>query len=155
EAIRRAPADADTYRSRGYLHFYAGEFAAAADDLARVLTAEPGDVYALLWSHLAAARAGSVHGDARLARRISAGSDGWPAPVIELFVGRRTAEATVAAASTPGQRCEAQFYVGEWKLLRGDKADAQAAWQAAAEGCPKSFIEYKGSRAELKKLNPP
>ncbi len=66
-----------------------------------------------------------------------------------------SAEATVAAAATPGEQCEAQFYVGEWRLLRGDQIGAAAAWQAAVDRCPRSFIEYKGARAELKRLNPP
>jgi lipoprotein NlpI len=155
EAIRRAPGDADGYRSRGYLHFYAGEFSAAADDLARVLASEPEDVYALLWSHLAAARAGKANGNDRLARSAAAGNAGWPAPVVELLLGSRTAEATMATAGTPAEQCEAHFYVGEWKLLRGDKAGAEAAWRVAAQHCPRSFTEYKGARAELQRLNPP
>jgi tetratricopeptide (TPR) repeat protein len=154
EAIRRAPGDPDAYRGRGYLHFYAGEFAAAADDLARVLAAEPDDSYAMLWRHLAAARAGLPADDGRLRRSASAGRTDWPAPVIELFLGGRTAEATLAAAATPAQQCEAQFYVGEWTFLRGDKAAAASAWQAAVDRCPKSFIEHKGARAELTRLKP-
>jgi tetratricopeptide (TPR) repeat protein len=154
EAIRRAPADPDAYRGRGYLHFYAGEFAAAADDLARVLAAEPDDVYAMLWSHLATARAGRASNDG-LARSASARRTDWPSPVIELLLGRRTAEATIASAGTPAQQCEAHFYVGEEKSLQGDKAGAAAAWQAAVDRCPRSFIEYKGARAELQRLNPP
>jgi lipoprotein NlpI len=153
EAIRRAPGDADAYRSRGYLQFYAGDFAAAADDLARVLAAEPDDTYAMIWGYLAAARAGDADAGRRLRPSASAGSD-WPGPVIELLRGSRTAEAALAAASTPAQQCEAQFYVGEWKLLHADKAGAAAAWQAAAESCPRTFIERKGARAELKRLAP-
>jgi lipoprotein NlpI len=155
EAIRRAPGDADSYRSRGYLHFYAGEFTAAADDLARVLAAEPDDVYAMLWAYLAAARAGVAGADGRLKQSPSAGGGAWPGPVIELLLGSRTTEAALAAASTPAQQCEAQFYIGEWKLLRGDKDGAAAGWQAAVESCPRSFIERKGAGAELKRLTPP
>jgi tetratricopeptide (TPR) repeat protein len=153
EAIRRAPADADAFRGRGYLHFYAGQFAAAADDLARVVASEPDDVYAMLWRQLAAARAGTGNGDS-LESAAAARTD-WPGPVIELMLGRRTAEATLAAASTPAQQCEAQFYVGEWTFLRGDKPGAAAAWRTAVDRCPKSFIEYKGAQAELNRLNPP
>src|SRR5262249_23517222 len=145
----------DAYRSRGYLHFYAGDFTAAVDDLARVIAAEPDDVYAMLWGHLAAARAGVANHDGRLKQPASLGSADWPVPGFALFVGSRTGETALATARTPAQRCEAQFYVGEWKLLRGDKAKAATAWQAAVDSCPRTFIERKGARAELKRLNPP
>jgi len=155
EAIRRAPREPDAYRGRGYLHFYAGEFAAAAADLGRVLAAEADDVYALLWRRLAAARAGMPGDEGGLARAASARRTDWPAPVVALFLGGLSAEAAIAAASTPAQACEAHFYVGEWKLLRNDRAGAAIAWQVAVDRCPKSFIEYKGARAELQRLNPP
>jgi tetratricopeptide (TPR) repeat protein len=155
EAIRRAPGDADAYRSRGYLHFYAGEFLPAANDLARVVSAEPDDVYAMLWRHLAAARAGISADDGGLARIASARLGDWPAPVIELMLASRTAEATLAAAGTPTQQCEAQFYIGEWEILRGNTSGAAAAWRTAVDRCPRSFIEYKGAQAELTRFTPP
>jgi len=152
EALRRAPSDADTYRSRGYLNFYAGEFPAAAADLARVIAAQPDDVYALLWMYLAAARADAAGARAALSANAARAGGAWPRPVIDLFLGASTVEAALAAATSPSQRCEAQFYGGEWKLLQGDRAGAAAALKAAVDGCPKSFIEYKGARAELKRL---
>jgi hypothetical protein len=36
--------------------------------------------------------------------------------------------------------------------MQGDRAGAAAALKEAVDGCPKSFIEYKGARAELKRL---
>jgi hypothetical protein len=74
--------------------------------------------------------------------------------VLDLFLGGRTVAATLAAASDAPQRCEAQFYAGEWQLLRGERAGAVAALKAAAETCPKSFIESKGARAELERIGP-
>ena len=154
EALRRAPGDADTYRSRGYLRFYRGEFAAAADDLARVVAAQPDDIYAMLWAYLAAARTDAAAAKAKpyLDLTLRRSSPAWPGPVAALLLGTRTLDATLAAAENPSQRCEAQFYGGEGKLLQGDRADATAALKAAVETCPKSFIEYKGAQAELKRL---
>ena len=152
EAIRRAPGDVDAYRSRGYLHFYAGDFAPAADDLARVVRSERDDLYAGLWAFLAAARGDAGTATRNLAATAAQPSPAWPAPVVELFLDKRSVEATLSAAGTPPQRCEAQFYVGEWKLLRGDKAGAVMALEAAAASCPKTFIEAKGAQAELKRL---
>jgi lipoprotein NlpI len=75
--------------------------------------------------------------------------------VIELYLGSRSPEATLSAAITDDQRCEAQFYVGEWHLLREHRAEATSALEVAAGACPKTFIEYKGAVAELKRLNNP
>ncbi len=152
EALRRAPGDADTYRSRGYLQFYAGDFAAAAADLRHVVPAQPDDVYALLWTYLAAARTDAAGARTSLSAGAARAGGAWPRPVIDLFLGAASVEATLAAATSPSQRCEAQFYGGEWKLLQGDRAGATAALKEAVDGCPKSFIEYKGARAELKRL---
>jgi hypothetical protein len=66
--------------------------------------------------------------------------------VFELYLGRRDPAATLAAAQKPEERCEAQFYVGEWQLLQGDRA--------VVGTCPKSFIEYTGAQAELRRLGP-
>jgi len=153
EALRRAPGDADTYRSRGYAHFYAGDFPAAARDLARVVAAEPDDVYAMLWAYLAAARSDATRAKESLPASAANANPAWPHPVLELLAGASTVEATMAAAQSPSQRCEAQFYAGEWKLLQGDRAGATAAFKAALDACPKSFIEYKGARAELRRLS--
>jgi lipoprotein NlpI len=151
-AIRRAPDDASAYRSRGYLHFYVGDFAPAAADLARVVKAETDDPYAMLWAYLAAARTDAESAKRSLAQAATQAGRAWPFPVVELFLGGRTLEATLSAASNPSERCEAQFYGGEWTLLSGDRAAAATALKAAVETCPKSFIEYKGAQAELKRL---
>jgi lipoprotein NlpI len=50
--------------------------------------------------------------------------------------------------------CEAQFYIGEWHLLRGNNAAALAALQTATAACSKDFDEYTGARAELQRLKP-
>jgi len=153
EALRRAPGDTDTYRSRGYLRFYRGEFAEAADDLARVVGADPDDPYAPLWAYLATARTDPVKAKAYLDLALQRSSPAWPSPVALLLLGTRTLDAILAIAENASQRCEAQFYGGEWKLLQGDRPGATAALKAAVETCPKSFIEYKGAQAELKRLS--
>jgi lipoprotein NlpI len=151
EAIRQAPGDAGGYRSRGYLRFYLGDFAAAASDLARVVKSE-GDLYAALWAYLAAARTDVAAARTSLASTARTADHAWPYPVLDMLLGGQTAEATLSAASNPSERCEALFYGGEWTLLQGDRPAAVTALTAAVETCPKSFIEYKGARAELKRL---
>jgi hypothetical protein len=58
------------------------------------------------------------------------------------------------AASKPDDRCEAQFYSGEWYILQNKPAEAGATMRKAMETCPKDFIEYAAAQAELKRLKP-
>jgi hypothetical protein len=103
--------------------------------------------------YLARARSGQQIGAAELQSNASAlKQTDWPFPVVELFLGRRTAAATLAAATKPDQRCEAQYYIGEWSLLRDDRTAALSALQAAADTCPKDFDEYLLAQSELKHL---
>src|ERR1700748_566704 len=75
-----------------------------------------------------------------------------PAPVVALFLGRKSAAETLATANKPGERCEAQFYFGEWYLLHGAKTVPQSALQAAADTCPKTFDGYQLAQFELKQF---
>ena len=51
-----------------------------------------------------------------------------------------------------GQRCEADFYIAEWRLLGQDKEAARQLFERAAGECPHSFIEYEMAPVELKRL---
>jgi tetratricopeptide (TPR) repeat protein len=148
----RAPLQwAQTQRNLGLVRFNRGDFAAAALDLQE---AEDGtNAYTILWLYLARARTGTQDAKSNLERR-SAGLKPaqWPSPVIKLFLEQGTPEAMVAAADKPEERCEAQFYLGEWHLLKGARANSIEALRDAVKSCPKDFIEYAGALAELKRL---
>ena len=73
----------------------------------------------------------------------------WPYPVVEFNLGKRSAEHMATAAPGAEDRCGAQFYVGEWRLVRGDRMKAKEALEAAKATCPQSFYEYDGAVAEL------
>jgi rhomboid protease GluP len=60
----------------------------------------------------------------------------------------------LSAAGKPEERCEAQFYIGEWHVLKNSTAEAVNALQAAVDTCPKTFIEYLVALVELKRLKP-
>ena len=130
-----------------------GHYDAAAADFARVLAKNPADVYPVLWHYLALARAGN--GTALTELQVDAGKvkqTEWPYAVVELYLGKRDLDAMVAAASSDDQKCEAQYYGGMWNLLKKDNSRAAAMLKAAVDRCPKSFIEYNGATAELKRL---
>ena len=78
----------------------------------------------------------------------------WPYAVIELYLGKRSPTATLDAAVNPGDRCEAQFYIGQWHVLKASKAEAETALKVAVETCAKNLVEYAAAIAELKRLKP-
>ncbi len=160
EAIRLAPEFAPAYKSRAALNFYSGQFDAAHADLARAADLLHSDPYVTIWRYLAQARGGHAEAAAKeLAQSVSAGGDAaWPAPVIELYLGRGDSGSVFKAAQQGDPRaqndrqCEAAFYVGEWHLLHGQNAQALRFFEDAQRNCRKTFNESGGARAELDRI---
>jgi tetratricopeptide (TPR) repeat protein len=127
-----------TLEERGRAYFNQGNFNVAAAAFSRANELEK-DAYSAVWHYLARERGGE-NGAAELeANAARLRSKGWPYPVIELYLGRRSPAEVLSLASKPEERCEAQFYTGEWYLLRGDRTAAATALQAAANICSKEF----------------
>jgi lipoprotein NlpI len=119
-------------------------------DSSRVAATNPYP-YPGLIAFLALSRAGQPAPDLEATAQRMTNRD-WPYPVLELFLGRSDEAATLAAAGKPDQRCEARFYVGEWHLLKGDRAAARKGFEEAIGLCPKGFIEYNAAQGELRRL---
>ena len=153
EAIRINPGNPVGYRARGFANFYAAHYDAAASDLARAVADKPADAYPALWLYIARTRSGDQTAAAELtANAKQLKQTDWPYAVVELFLGQRTPEATLATPGNDNDRCEAQFYIGEWQLLRAEHSAAIESLKNAASTCPKDFVEATDAQAELKRL---
>jgi tetratricopeptide (TPR) repeat protein len=134
--------------------FFKGDYPAAAEELERSIKLKAGGD-SVLWLFLTRGRAGK-DGAAELAA--NAGkleAKDWPYPLMEFYLGREPAEAMLTTATTPEEDCDAEFYLGEWRLLHGDRAGAKTALQTAADTCPPSrFLVVPAVAAELKRLDP-
>ena len=138
----------------GVAKFEKGDFQGAAANLLRSVDLT-NDLYAILLRYLARARAGETSALAELQTRAGRlNAKNWPYAMIEFYLGRRTPEQALAAAGNPDQYCQAQFYIGQWHLVKGNAALAAAPLQAAIATCPKDFIEFTGAVAELKRMQP-
>lgn len=142
------------YGGRALTRFYQGDFAKAAQDFRKVVEQQP-NAYSLLWLYLSSARAGSARGArdeiAKPAAQLKA--DEWPGPIVQLVLGKKSsADAVLGAATTPEQKCEAQFYIGEWHLLQKDSGEAAKALQVAINSCPKDAAESTAAREEVRRL---
>jgi tetratricopeptide (TPR) repeat protein len=151
EAIRLDSNYTKSFLWRGYVNSNLGNYDAAVSDFGRVLVMSD-DAYAALWQFLAnwRTRKQSVTALEIFTSKLKPAE--WPYPVIQLFLGRQTPDQVLAAAGKPNERCEAQFYIGAWHALRGERAAASAPLRAAIDTCPRWFAEYHGAQAELKRL---
>lgn len=150
-ALNLDPREPSHFMHRGLALFYRGDFAAAAADLERALDLAT-DLPTMLFLYLARANTGE-NAIPALERQAAKLSDRqWPAAMVELYLGRLSVDSAVAAASTPDERAEAYFYVGEWYLLHDRRAEARKYLQMAAQSCPTWFIEHTAAIAELKRM---
>lgn len=158
-AMKLDPKSASALLGRGRARFYSGDFQGAALDMEQAMKAEPNE-YTALWLYLARKRGGAADAEEILDRDTRATRGGWPSAVIVLFLGRTDANSVLAAATDPDpkrqrdQRCEANFYLAHWHLQRNESDRALALLKEAREGCPKDFLEYEGTLAELRRLAP-
>jgi tetratricopeptide (TPR) repeat protein len=155
QAIKLQPDELSAFGGRGLTRFYLGDFAKAADDFARVAERRSDDAYAMLLLYVSRARAGRRDAASELAKSIQKLKAGeWPYPIVELYLGRKSLAAIEAAPTKHEERCEAQFYIGEFHLARGARPLAAKALQMAVDTCPKDFVEYRGAVEELKRVKP-
>jgi lipoprotein NlpI len=154
--IQLDPKNGRAFRERGVGDFQAGLLPKSLDDLNQSITLNPKDPYTVLWLDIVAKRSKIASRIAELSAELDMTK--WPAPVVRLFQGEMTSDAVFAAADDAnawkkkGQVCEANFYVGELALQRGDKEEAARLFRLATDDCPKTFIERSAASLELKAM---
>jgi len=149
QTLQLEPTNVNAYIHRGYVFVTTARYDAAVADLQHAITLNPRFWGPVLWLHIAHLRAG---GDDKLefARNASTVSTtAWPAPIVAFYLGNTTGDALLAAATTTDQRCEANFYLGEWLLANKRVAEARTHLQSSAQICTTAFYEGPAARAEL------
>jgi tetratricopeptide (TPR) repeat protein len=165
KAAELAPSNAEYILARAIAKYRAGDFNGAAQDLSPRSTggssrsapavADPAatNLYAVLFRYLARTRGGeSAAADLEAAAATFKSKD-WPYAVAELYLGKRSPDATLAAARTSAERCEGQFYIGQWHLLNNNAAEATNAFKAMVDACDKTDYEYGIALDELERLS--
>jgi lipoprotein NlpI len=147
-----------SWLGRGRTRFYSGDYTRSTADLERALELDR-NAYTMLWLYLARKRGGAVDAEERLddqARPERA--SGWPGPLITLYLGRTDVDSVRAAATDRDsrrqseQRCEADFYLAQWHLLRDEREPALKLLKSALSGCSREYLEHEGTVAELRRL---
>jgi lipoprotein NlpI len=141
------------FRGRGFAKYAKADFQGAATDLLRAAELKEDDIYPVLIRYVARTRAGETTAAAELetnAGRLKTSE--WPYAVVELYLGKRSAAATLEAVPNPEYRCDALYFIGQWHIVKGDTAEAVKTLETAAVACPRTMIEHQLTLAELKRL---
>jgi lipoprotein NlpI len=147
-AIELSPNNAFAHFNRGVAFYVKGDKSRAVEEFRQALKIDPKNAYPGLWLFLAK---GGAEGKAELQRYSAKFTQGaWPWPVAQYDLGALDLQSTLAAAKTPGDQCEAQFYIGAERLAKNVRDEGLAFLRKAVEICPKNFIEYIQAAAVLK-----
>ncbi len=152
KTIEISPDRAEGWANRGAAYFMKGENDKAADDFRQALKLQPGNAYAALWLFIARGDGADAKAELK-ANSAKLSQAAWPWPVAQFYLGEADAKQTLAAATTPSDQCEAQFYIGQERLLKKANDEATPYLRKALETCPKNFVELFHARAELKKYD--
>jgi lipoprotein NlpI len=148
------PDEPSAHFNRGVAYFFiSGRIADAEADFKKANQLNPQDPYSAIWLDLTERRNAVPSHLAETAKQVD--MNVWPAPVIRQFLGELSAAQTIAAAADAdpekqlAQTCEANFYSGEFALLKKNKPEALRLLKIAAKDCPLGFIESTAAIAEL------
>ncbi len=146
------------YDDRGVAHFLLAQFAAAQQDFA-VSEAKVPYSYGVIWLYLARARAGQPATGELATSAAQIDLKEFPGPVVNLYLGKATADAVLAAANDADPtknrdlHCSAYFYLGEKALIDGKPDDARRFFQQAMETHFTASDMYRGAQVELQRLS--
>ena len=160
EAIRLGKNSSQAYFSRGILQFYRNSTGMAADDFSAVLQQGSKQLrpYALIWMYLSQARSG-IDGRESL-RTYGANMDltTWPGILVSYYLGDVTSDRVLSAAQSPNPKtqreneCVANFFLGQDRLVRGDKAGAADYFRKTIATGVTSYRQYTAAEEELRRL---
>jgi TPR repeat protein len=143
----------EAFEYSGYAWFKAQEYRLAAGDLRNAIRLK-GGAYPILFHFLARAHLnelGAAKQDLREdADQIPRAS--WPTPVITLMLDDKEPELVIQKGVAEKQACEADFYVGEWYLLKDQRDRARQLFLAASGEDCRGLIEHGAAIAELDRL---
>jgi tetratricopeptide (TPR) repeat protein len=136
----------------------AGDFGAAAKNLENISTASL-RAYATLRLALASAHAGKDTPPELAALAKTAPADQWPMPIVAFYLGNIGEDDLLKAAHVADPvraanlTAEAEYYIGQWALLKQDKKTAKKHFKAAIGGkADRANLEFIDAGLALQKL---
>jgi tetratricopeptide (TPR) repeat protein len=155
ESIRLGPHNTGSHSHRASAYRDKGQLALAIADYDQELRLDRRNPSTILALHIAHLEAGDDDRDAFAASAAGMYPTQWPAPIVALYLGTTTPEQVLAGLST-GQRCNAQFSIAQWQLLRGQhNAEARAGFEWVVKNCAPALDASRDAKAELARFPSP
>jgi lipoprotein NlpI len=157
-AIKLMPTEAALYEERGYAHFFARNFPAAASNLSKALELNPQLTRIIPWLALSQSRSGKpAESQATLeaAEQAKIQPNAWVDRVNRYLAGQiaedeLVSSATDLAADGKTERmCEARFFIGQKKILTNQAERATDDFRQAAASKATALTAYRAARYEL------
>lgn len=145
--------------ARGVIEWRKGDFSSASEDFVAAVKLQPSDPTRYLWSAAALMHAGTYDPASFYKLASDARTRAWPGPLFDLYFGKTTPDAVMAAIPKDDehgralQTCLANFYVAEWQLWHKEPDAAKAKLREAAEGCRDAYFVRRVARYDFAKLN--
>lgn len=159
EAIDNDPNDAELREAAGIARWTYGDWRGATRDLEKSAADPKYAASSALWLHLTALKRGKDDADFA-ARSAKLDLKTWPGPLLSLYAGTGSADDAFASAgqgeaeAQKDRLCQADFFVGEWRLGQKQDADGRTLLEHAASACPAEMPEAYAARAALGALKP-
>ncbi len=157
QALELAPKDASSHSSRAMVREFLGDPAGALADYDQAIALNPADAtYYRLYRQLLQLKQGAAPAD--FAQTVGGWKEGWAKTIGQFLAGQRDEAALFAAAEksgeepVSGQRCEAWYFAGQMRLLKGDQAGAREAFQKSVATNQRDYNEYLFAQAALARL---
>ncbi len=165
QLLKAAPKSPVALYNRGRAEYAKGDYRAAAGDFGAAEKNLEGignatlRAYATLRLALAAAHAGKSAPPELAALAKAVPEDQWPMPVVAFYLGNLGADDLLAAtrvadpARAANLAAEAEYYIGEWALLKQDRKVARNHFKAAISGkADRANLEFIDAGLALQKL---
>jgi len=114
--------------------------------------------YGVLLLFLARSRAGADARDELKKNSAARDLTKWPGPIVRFYLGEATSDDVLQAAhdadreKNAKQACDANFYLAEYSILQGNRAEAIPMLRKTPDICRPDFLVYRAALAELARL---
>jgi tetratricopeptide (TPR) repeat protein len=156
QAAQLEPANSYITSALGYAYYFKADFRRAAEHLGRALELSKTDVSVIFFLYLARARAGDQDAKAGL---LASGAlptfthNDNDKLVFELLADKQSPEDILKAPVPLYYRCEVNFFLGQWYILRAELGTARKWLQQAVEvGCRHQPVIHSAALADLKRM---